>query len=128
MAAASGSALGRAHRRRTPPPNSISPGVPIILIRARTRATRTTRFNPESIRVSNDGKSAFISDEYGPYVYQFDRATGQRINSFQLPANLYVGNLSPQGAVEISGNTSGRVANKGMEGLAMTPDGKRSSA
>jgi hypothetical protein len=34
------------------------------------------RFDPESIRVSNDGKSAFISDEYGPYVYQFDRATG----------------------------------------------------
>jgi Esterase-like activity of phytase len=83
-----------------------------------------TRFDPESIRVSNDGKSVFISDEYGPYVYQFDRATGQRIKSFQLPANLYVGNLSPQGAVEISGNTSGRVANKGMEGLAITPDGK----
>src|SRR5437762_1371779 len=82
------------------------------------------RFDPESIRVSNDGKSVFISDEYGPYVYQFDRATGQRVKSFQLPANLYVSNLSPQGAVEISGNTSGRVANKGMEGLAITPDGK----
>jgi hypothetical protein len=82
------------------------------------------RFDPESIRVSNDGKSVFISDEYGPYVYQFDRATGQRIQSFQLPANLYVSNLSPQGNVEISGNTSGRVANKGMEGLAITPDGK----
>jgi hypothetical protein len=82
------------------------------------------RFDPESIRVSNDGKSVFISDEYGPYVYQFDRATGQRVKSFQLPANLYVSNLSPQGAVEISGNTSGRVANKGVEGLAITPDGK----
>src|SRR5262249_53370674 len=32
-------------------------------------------------------------------------------------------NLSSQGAVEISGNSSGRVANKGMEGLAITPDG-----
>jgi Esterase-like activity of phytase len=63
------------------------------------------RFDPESIRVSNDGKSVFISDEYGPYLYQFDRTTGQRIKSFQLPANLYVSNLSPQGAVEISGNT-----------------------
>ena len=82
------------------------------------------RFDPESIRVSNDGKSVFISDEYGPYVYQFDRATGQRIKSFQLPPNLDVSNLSPQGAVEISGNTSGRVANKGMEGLAITPDSK----
>lgn len=28
------------------------------------------------------------------------------------------------GSVEISGNISGRVANKGMEGLAITPDGK----
>jgi hypothetical protein len=28
------------------------------------------------------------------------------------------------GAAEISGNTTGRVANKGMEGLAITPDGK----
>ena len=55
------------------------------------------RFDPESIWVSNDGKNVFISDEYGPYVYQFDRATGQRVNSFQLPANLYVSNLSPQG-------------------------------
>jgi hypothetical protein len=82
------------------------------------------RFDPESIRVSSDGKSVFVSDEYGPYVYQFDRATGQRIKSFDLPANLYVSKLSPQGAVEISGNGTGRVANKGMEGLAITPDGK----
>ena len=82
------------------------------------------RLDPESIRVANDGKSVFISDEYGPYVYQFDRATGERIKSFQLPANLDVSNLSPVGATEISGNTSGRTANKGMEGLAITPDGK----
>jgi hypothetical protein len=82
------------------------------------------RFDPESIRVSNDGKSVFISDEYGPYVYKFDRASGQRIQSFQLPANLAVNNLSPVGNTEISGNTLGRTANKGMEGLAITPDGK----
>jgi hypothetical protein len=82
------------------------------------------RFDPESIRVSNDGKSVFISDEYGPYVRQFDTATGVLLNTFTLPGNLDVSNLSPQGATEISGNTSGRVANKGMEGLAITPDGK----
>ncbi len=82
------------------------------------------RLDLEAIRVSNDGKSVFISDEYGPFVYQFDRATGQRIKSFTLPANLAVSNLSAQGAVEIADNTIGRVANKGMEGLAITPDGK----
>jgi hypothetical protein len=82
------------------------------------------RLDPESVRVSNDGKSVFISDEYGPYVYQFDRTTGQRIKSFTLPSSLDVANLSPVGNTEINGNTSGRVANKGMEGLALTPDGK----
>ena len=81
------------------------------------------RLDPEAVRVSRDGKSVFISDEYGPYVYQFDRATGQRIKSFALPGNLAITTLSAKGAVEIAGNTVGRVTNKGMEGLAITPDG-----
>ena len=82
------------------------------------------RFDPEGVRVSNDGLSVFVSDEYGPYVRQFNRATGQLVRTFALPGNLAVATLSPNGATEISGNTSGRVANKGMEGLAITPDGK----
>jgi Esterase-like activity of phytase len=82
------------------------------------------RFDTEGMRVSNDLRSVFISDEYGPYVYQFDRLTGLRIRSFQLPASFFVPNLSPVGANEISGNTVGRTANKGMEGLAITPDGR----
>jgi hypothetical protein len=83
------------------------------------------RFDPESIRVSPDGKSVFISDEYGPYVKQFDRGTGQLIKNFTLPDNLNVANVSAQGALEMApNNTSGRVSNKGMEGLAITPDGK----
>jgi hypothetical protein len=83
-----------------------------------------SRLDPEGIRVSNDGKKVYVSDEYGPYVYEFDRATGQRTRTFALPGNLGVSNLSPIGNTEINGNTSGRVANKGMEGLAITPDGK----
>ncbi len=82
------------------------------------------RFDTEGIRISNDGQSVFISDEYGPYVYQFDRRTGMRLRSFQLPSSFYVSNLFPVGATEISGNTSGRTANKGMEGIAITPDGR----
>lgn len=82
------------------------------------------RFDPESVRVSNDGKSVFVSDEYGPYVRQFDRTTGSLIKTFTLPGNLAVANLSPNGDTEIAGNPVGRVANKGMEGLAITPDGK----
>lgn len=83
------------------------------------------RLDPEGVRVSADGKSVYVSDEYGPYINQFDRATGQRIKSFALPSNLAITNLSSQGATEISGNSVGRVANKGMEGLAITPDGKK---
>jgi hypothetical protein len=82
------------------------------------------RLDPEGIRISGDGLSVFISDEYGPFVYQFNRFKGTRIRSFALPSKYFVSNLSPQGAVEISGNPSGRTANKGMEGLAITPDGK----
>ena len=85
---------------------------------------RDARLDSESIRVSNDGRSVFISDEYGPYVYQFDRSSGRRIRSFRLPSNLFVANLKPVGTDEIADNTSGRTANKGMEGLAITPDGR----
>ncbi len=82
------------------------------------------RFDPESIRVSRNGKSVFISDEYGPYVYEFDRDSGERRSFFTLPAKFAVALQSPKGDVEIAGNASGRVANKGMEGLAISPDGK----
>lgn len=82
------------------------------------------RFDPEGVRVSRDGKSVFISDEYGPYVYQFDRDTGRRVRAFALPAKFAVTHLSSVGNTEISSNTVGRVANKGMEGLAISPDGK----
>jgi hypothetical protein len=85
---------------------------------------RDARLDPESIRVSNDGLSIFVSDEYGPYVYQFLRFDGLRLRTFQLPDKFFVSKLSPLGNTEIADNTSGRVANKGMEGLAITPDGR----
>jgi hypothetical protein len=85
---------------------------------------RDARMDPESIRVANNGESVFISDEYGPYVNEFNRRTGKRIRSLAVPGNLAVTQLSAQGSVEIASNTVGRVANKGMEGLAITPDGR----
>ncbi|HWH84404.1 MAG TPA: esterase-like activity of phytase family protein [Burkholderiaceae bacterium] len=86
--------------------------------------TRDARLDPEGIRLSANGKFVYISDEYGPTLYQFDRDSGARVRAIALPANLAIAHQSPQGAVEISGNTAGRVANKGMEGLAISPDGK----
>ncbi|MBS0372214.1 MAG: esterase-like activity of phytase family protein [Proteobacteria bacterium] len=82
------------------------------------------RLDPEGIRVAGDGKSIYVSDEYGPYIYRFDRATGERTGVITLPDKFAVSNLSAVGDTEIANNTSGRVANKGMEGLAITPDGK----
>jgi hypothetical protein len=82
------------------------------------------RMDPESIRVSNNGQAVFVSDEYGPYVREFDAKTGALIRTYDVPHELYVSTLSPNGATEISNNTVGRIANKGMEGLAITPDGK----
>jgi hypothetical protein len=81
------------------------------------------RLDSEGIRLSNDGLRVYISDEYGPYVYEFDRLFGVRLRSFKLPDHLFVSTLSSMSAVEIA-ESSGRVANKGMEGLAITPDGK----
>jgi len=81
------------------------------------------RLDPEALRVSNDGKSVFVADEYGPYVYQFERSSGQRTRVFELPQSFAISTLSAQKDVEFT-NTSGRVTNKGMEGLAITPDGK----
>ena len=82
------------------------------------------RLDPESIRVSNDGESVYISDEYGPFVYEFERGSGRRTRAFELPASFAISALSSQGDAEIAGNASGRVTNKGMEGLAITPDGE----
>jgi hypothetical protein len=91
---------------------------------ALSTSPRDGRFDPESVRVSADGERLYVSDEYGPYVYEFERETGRRLRSFTLPAEFAVQTLSSQGDAEISGNAAGRVANKGMEGLAITPDGK----
>jgi hypothetical protein len=81
------------------------------------------RLDPEGIRVSNDGQTVFVSDEYGPYFYAFDRQSGQRTRTFALPSDFAVTQPNAQGDTEISDNSAGRVANKGTEGLAITPDG-----
>jgi hypothetical protein len=92
------------------------------------------RLDPESIKVSNDGRFVFVSDEYGPYIYEFDRATGERVRSFRLPdsfavipnttTNTETGSTGTDTQNSNSSRLEGRVANKGAEGLAVTPDGR----
>ncbi len=87
---------------------------------------RNARLDPESIRASNDRRFVYISDEYGPYVYEFDRLTGERTHVFTLPKKFAVSYLSSHGddEINVANNPVGRIANKGMEGLAITPDGR----
>ncbi len=80
--------------------------------------------------MSNSG-TFFISDEYGPFVFEFDRQ-GNLLDRLDVPAKFAIAN--PQSSVDPDGNSlelypagndSGRQANRGMEGLGITPDGRR---
>lgn len=86
--------------------------------------TRSMRLDPEGLRVASDGESFFVSDEYGPFLYQFARRSGLRLRSIRMPEAFLVRLSAATGAGELAGNSSGRVPNKGMEGLAIAPDGK----
>ena len=87
------------------------------------------RFDPEGVSVSRLG-NFFVSDEYGPFINEFTRL-GHLIRRIRVPAKFLIAN--PTGEVDSAGNslelypdhnTSGRQANRGMEGLAITPNGR----
>lgn len=78
--------------------------------------------------------SMFISDEYGPYIYRFS-ADGRMMSATPPPAalipmrhgaaNFASNNPGPgESAPDPKDPTSGRQNNQGLEGMAMTPDGK----
>jgi len=87
------------------------------------------RFDPEGVRVSRHG-TFFVSDEYGPFLKEFNRQ-GHLVQNLEVPEKFLIAN--PSGDVDSNGNslelypglnTAGRQANRGMEGLAITPDGR----
>jgi hypothetical protein len=80
------------------------------------------RLDSEGIRVAPDG-TVWISDEYGPYILHFDQQ-GHEIGSLPLPAGFQIANPGPTATFEAANNTTGRTTNRGMEGLAISPDGK----
>ena len=81
------------------------------------------RFDPEGVRVGRDG-NVFVSDEYGPFIYEFT-PNGKRLRSLKIPEKFLIANPRAKEADELLANKSGRVPNKGMEGLAITPDGRQ---
>jgi hypothetical protein len=83
---------------------------------------KNLRLDPEGVRVDRDG-AVFVADEYGPVVYEFD-ANGKRRRSLPIPARFQTAIPGKTPADELPPkSTSGRQPNRGMEGLAITPDG-----
>ena len=81
----------------------------------------TLRLDPEGIRVSPRG-TFYLSDEYGPYVFEFNRE-GHLMRRLPVPNKFFIANPNADPNVELLGNAVGRQANRGMEGLAISPDG-----
>jgi hypothetical protein len=56
-------------------------------------------------------------------VYEFNLRTGQRLRSLRMPSGFLPLRPGTTGANEFANNFSGRQPNRGMEGLAISPDG-----
>ena len=94
----------------------------------------TMRFDPEGVIVGPDG-TFYVSDEYGPYIRQFNRQ-GHLVRRIAVPAKFLLDPINghQSGDVNASANSleltpnnndTGRQANRGIEGLTLTPDGKK---
>jgi hypothetical protein len=89
-----------------------------------TGSTNSLRLDPEGVRVTPSG-TMFVSDEYGPYVYEFGN-DGKRLRALTLPSKFLIAHPADANGSELPPvNTSGRVSNRGMEGLALSPDGSK---
>ena len=78
------------------------------------------RFDPEGVRVGPLG-IFFVSDEYGPYLFEFD-IFGRLLRRLNVPSKYEISDPSEDPNAELLDNTSGRQANRGMEGLAISPN------
>lgn len=96
------------------PMNGYAPGPTNVLGNA---------FDPEGFVINPHNRHFYVSDEYGPSLYEFDKR-GNRVRSFVTPVNLI-----PRSAANMpnyaddTGNTAGKRKNRGFEGLAISPDG-----
>ncbi len=81
------------------------------------------RLDPEGVRVGY-ADTIVISDEYGPTLCEFDRKTGRRIHAWNVPDKFLVEKPAASAEEELPPhNQSGRQPNRGLEGLAITPNG-----
>jgi len=82
-------------------------------------------FDPEGIVVNPLSGNLLVSDEYGPSLYEFNRA-GELVRTFNTPAGLVPRNAGSGIAnySNDSGNNAGKRGNRGFEGLAISPNGQ----
>ena len=88
-----------------------------------TNSPQSLRLDPEGVRVGVKG-TFFVSDEYGPFLYEFD-ASGRRLRALNVPAKFLTDHPSANSDDELQLATKGRQPNRGMEGLAISPDGTK---
>ncbi len=85
--------------------------------------TGKARFDPEGIRMLKSGE-ILISEEYGPSMWMFD-SQGKLLKQFSIPEKYKIKNLSSDASKEFPpNNSSGRITNKGFEGLALAQNQK----
>ena len=89
-----------------------------------TGSPSSLRLDPEGIRAAGCWGKFYVSDEYGPFVYEFG-LSGRRQRSLDLPNKLLIDLPSANPTDELTKNVAGRQANRGMEGLAISPDGTK---
>lgn len=112
-------------------PKGLLTGSPTTLngLAPNPRSVLGRAFDPEGFVVNPANGRFLVSDEYGPSLYEFNR-DGTLNRVFQTPANLVprnAGTGTPNFADD-TGNNAGKRTNRGFEGLAVSPDGKRAYA
>jgi hypothetical protein len=82
--------------------------------------------DPEGLAIDPRTGHLIVADEYGPVVYEFSRK-GRLLRVFQTPANLVpkAGSVPNYVATRDDVLTAGRQDNRGFEGIAISPDGKK---
>jgi hypothetical protein len=91
-----------------------------------TNSPASLRLDPEGLRVGPSGSTLFLSDEFGPFVYEFDLVTARRLRSIAVPPKFLIAHPDTNNLNELPpANTSGRQANRSMEGLAISPNGSK---
>jgi len=79
--------------------------------------------DPEGIARARNG-TFYVSEEYGPYVYTF--SPDGRLRGVTAPPDAFIPlrNGRKNFSAEDPDPNTGRVNNRGLEGLSLTPDGK----